>query len=60
MLDLSIMYLELYFIARPLPASYTRDLVAEQRSAISNVWQSVDNLRKCVLKYRGKQWGHKL
>lgn len=54
MLDLSIIYLELYVIARFLLASYIRDLTHKaQRSETSGVWH-LDNLRKSVFKHSSR------
>lgn len=54
MLDLSILYLELYFIARFLLASYIHDLTHKaQRSEISGAWQ-LDNLRRSLLKHSSR------
>lgn len=51
MLGLSITYLGLCFIARFLLASYICDFPRKtEGSVISDVWQLVDNLRRCVLK----------
>lgn len=56
MLGLSVIYLDLCFIARFLLASYICDLPRKtERSTISGVWQLVDNLRRCVSK---NQLGH--
>lgn len=57
-MGLSLIYLELYFIARFLLAGYIRDLPHKTyRSAISGVWQLVDKLRRYVLKYSKKTAG---